>query len=169
MNAFDRALAITLAHEGGVSNHAADRGGLTKWGVTQGAYDRWRARTGQAPRPVTEMSEAEMRAIYLEEYWRPARCEDLPEELALVVFDMAVNSGVERATRALQRVLRVTVDGVAGPETISAAHEAGPTVALAFLKARAALYRDIVRDDPSQVVFLAGWINRLLEQAWRHA
>ena len=31
MNAFDRALAITLAHEGGVSNHAADRGGLTKW------------------------------------------------------------------------------------------------------------------------------------------
>lgn len=167
MTPIDRALAITLAYEGGVSDHAADRGGLTKWGVTQAVYDRWRAKTGQPARPVTEMGEPEMRAIYLDDYWRPARCDELPEELALVVFDMAVNSGVDRAVRALQRVLRVTVDGVAGPETISAAHEAGPTVALAFLKARAALYRDIVRDDPSQVVFLAGWVNRLLDQAWR--
>lgn len=169
MTPFDRALAITLAHEGGVSNHAADRGGLTKWGVTQGAYDRWRARTGQAPRPVTEMTDAEMRAVYLDDYWMPARCDELPEELAAVVFDMAVNSGVDRAVRTLQRALGVPADGVVGPETLSAAHQAGPYVALTFLKHRAALYRDIVRDDPSQVVFLAGWINRLLEQAWRHA
>lgn len=169
MTPFDRALAKTLAYEGNVSDHAADRGGLTKWGVTQGAYDRWRVKTGQAPRPVTEMTEAEMRAVYLDDYWMPAGCDQLPDELAEAVFDMAVNSGATRAVRTLQRVLGVTVDGVPGPETFSAAHEAGPMVALHFLKARAALYRDIVRDDPSQVVFLAGWINRLLDQAWRRA
>lgn len=167
MTPFDKALAKVLAHEGGVSDHEADRGGLTKWGVTQATYETWRAKTGQPPRPVTEMSEAEMRAIYLDGYWFPAGCDELPEELAEVVFDMAVNSGVARAVRALQKTLKVTVDGIPGPETISAAHEAGPMVALAFLKTRAAFYRDIVRDDPSQVVFLAGWVNRLLDQAWR--
>jgi lysozyme family protein len=169
MDPFDRALAMTLGFEGGVSDHAQDRGGLTKWGITQAAYETWRAKTGRAPRPVTAMTEAEMRAIYHDDYWLAAGCPDLPEELAEAVFDMAVNAGPARAVRTLQRVLGVTVDGLVGPETRSAAHEAGPLVALTFLKARAAHYRDIVRDDPSQVVFLAGWINRLLEQAWRHA
>lgn len=166
---FDRALAAALAHEGGVSDHPADRGGLTKWGVTQATYETWRAKTGQAPRPVVEMTEAEMRAIYLDGYWFPAGCDQMPDELAETVFDMAVNSGVRRAVITLQRVLGVTQDGIPGPETISAAHEAGPMVALHFLKARAALYRDIVRNDPTQIVFLAGWINRLLDQAWRRA
>ena len=169
MDAFDKALAKVLAHEGGISDHPADRGGLTKWGVTQATYETWRAMTGQPPRPVPEMTEAEMRAIYLDGYWFPAGCDQLPEELAEVVFDMAVNSGPGRAVRTLQRVLRVTVDGVPGSETISAAHEAGPALPLHFLKARAAVYRDIVRDDPTQIVFLAGWINRLLDQAWRRA
>jgi lysozyme family protein len=169
MTPFDKALAVTLAHEGGVSDHAADRGGLTKWGVTQATYETWRASTGQAPRPVVEMTEAEMRAIYLDLYWMPARCDELPDELAGVVFDMAVNSGVRRAVITLQRVLGVTQDGIPGPETISAAHEAGPMVALTFLKARAALYRDIVRNDPTQIAFLAGWVARLLDLAWRRS
>lgn len=164
---FDTALAKTLAFEGGVSDHALDRGGLTNQGVTQAAYETWRAKTGQAPRPVTEMTPAEMRAIYLDGYWFPAGCDALPDDLAEVVFDMAVNSGPVAAIRALQRSLGVTVDGVMGPLTVSAAHAAGPYAALHFLKARAALYRDIVQRDHSQVAFLAGWINRLIDQAWR--
>lgn len=169
MTAFDNALEKTLGFEGGISDHPDDRGGLTKWGITQSAYETWRAKTGQAPRQVTDMTRDEMRAIYLDGYWLPAACDQLPEELGAVVFDMAVNSGPKRAVKALQRVLRVTEDGIPGPETISAAHEAGPMVALHFLKSRAAFYRDIVRANPSQIVFLAGWINRLLDQAWRHS
>jgi lysozyme family protein len=142
LNAFDKALAKTLAHEGGVSDHPADRGGLTKWGVTQAAYETWRAKTGQALRPVVEMTEAEMRAIYLDGYWFPAGCDQLPDELAEAVFDMAVNSGPARAVRTLQRVLGVTVYGVPGPETTSAAHEAGPAVALHSARFEASINRE---------------------------
>lgn len=166
---FESALAKTLGFEGGVSDHADDRGGLTKWGVTQGAYDAWRTTTGQEKRLVTEMTEAEMRAIYLDDYWFPAGCDKLPDDLADAVFDMAVNSHPRAAIKALQRTVGVADDGVIGPVTIAAANEAGPYVALKFLKQRAALYRDILKRDPSQVVFLAGWVNRLLDQAWRHA
>lgn len=164
---FETALAKTLGFEGGTSDHALDRGGLTKWGVTQVAYSGWRQRQNLPSRAVTEMTEPEMRALYREDYWLPAGCDKLPDELGEVVFDMAVNSGPKAAIRALQRALRILDDGIMGPATISAAHEAGPYVALHFLKERAALYRDIVKRDPGQVAFLSGWINRLLDQAWR--
>ncbi|MBK8916349.1 MAG: hypothetical protein IPM64_17430 [Phycisphaerales bacterium] len=163
---FESALAKTLGFEGGVSDHASDRGGLTKWGVTQKTYDVWRITTGQPVRPVTDLDQAEMRAIYLDLYWFPAACDQLPEALGEVVFDMAVNSGPRAAVKALQRALDVPADGLPGPQTIAAACAAGPAIALSFLKQRGALYRDIVRADPSQVAFLAGWINRLLDQAW---
>jgi lysozyme family protein len=166
---FETALAKTLGFEGGVSDHAADRGGLTKAGVTQATYETWRAKTGQVPRPVLEMTDAELRAIYLDGYWFPAGCDKLPDHLAEVVFDMAVNSGPKRAVKTLQRSLGVEGDGVIGAITLAAARATGPDAVLAFLKARAALYRDIVKADPSQVAFLAGWISRLLDQAWRRA
>lgn len=164
---FDAALEKTLGFEGGVSNHAADRGGLTNRGITQAAYDAWRAAHGQQPRPVVEATDAEVRTIYRDDYWLAAKCDQLPDALAEVVFDMAVNSGPRAAVKALQRSLDVPDDGICGPLTISAAHAAGPYAALAFLKQRAALYRDIVKKDNTQIVFLAGWINRLLDQAWR--
>lgn len=164
---FDTALARTLGFEGGVSDHAADRGGLTNHGITQAAYDAWREHGGQPKRPVTEASDAEVRTIYRDDYWLAAKCDQLPDALAEVVFDMAVNSGPRAAVKALQRTVGVPDDGICGPLTISAAHSAGPYAALSFLKQRAALYRDIVKRDSSQIVFLAGWINRLLDQAWR--
>ena len=166
---FDTALAKTLGFEGGVSEHPLDGGGLTKWGVTQQVYADWRRKQGLPERLVSEMTEPEMRAIYRDEYWKPAGCEHYPDEVAEAVFDMAVNSGATAAVRTLQRVLGITPDGVVGPMTIGGSHEGGPYVALKFLKARAGLYRDIVQRDPSQVVFLHGWINRLIDQAWRHA
>ena len=36
---FQQALRLVLADEGGVSNHPADRGGLTNKGITQATYD----------------------------------------------------------------------------------------------------------------------------------
>lgn len=161
---FENALAKTLGFEGGVSDHPLDRGGLTKWGVTQRAYDLYRNRHSQRVRPVTEMDDAEMRELYREDYWQPIQGDALPERLAEMVFDMAVNSGVSAAKRTLQRAVGAHVDGVIGPQTIAAAQLCSPIV---FLKARAAHFRDVVRNDPGQVEFLHGWINRLLDQAWR--
>lgn len=161
--AFDKALAFTCSRdvEGGHANVAGDRGGLTFNGVTQKAYDSWRARHGMASRSVDLITEDEERALYFEDYWTPCRCEDLPAGLGAAVFDMAVNSGVMNATITLQEALSVRQDGQIGVVTLTAAANATDPV-LRFLRKRNALFRDLVAERPQQVIFLEGWVNRLL-------
>lgn len=162
--AFRAALAKTLAYEGGIADHPADRGGRTNQGITRAAYDAWRRARGLHVRPVDELEDGERDAIYFETYWLPCRCDELPERLAAAVFDMAVNSGTWNAKLALQAAARVKRDGFIGPVTLAAARSVS---VLDFLRRRASLIQDVIAERPSNVVFLEGWINRLLEQAWR--
>jgi lysozyme family protein len=161
--AFLDALAKTLAHEGGLSDHPLDAGGRTNMGITQRTYDTYRRTSGESARAVDDMTDREMREIYHDNYWLPCHCDDLPPPLARAVFDMAVNSGPWNAKLTLQRALRVKADGVIGPVTVAAAKHAS---VLPFLKKRAGFIQEIIADKPSQVAFLEGWINRLLDQAW---
>lgn len=163
---FEEALAFVLSAEGGLANVAGDRGGLTNRGITQHTYDAWRTTTGQAPRSVDAITDEEIQAIYLEDYWHPCNCDSLPPMLAIAVFDMAVNSGPWNAKLTLQRSVRVQQDGVIGPATIAAA-ERTPDVVLEFLKARAGFYADEVAARPAEVKFLHGWTSRLLELCWQ--
>jgi lysozyme family protein len=163
---FRVALEKTLRFEGGYSNHPQDLGGATHYGVTQKTYDTWRVTTGKPKRAVELIEEPEVEAIYHDNYWLPCNCEALPDRLAEVVFDMAVNSGPWNAKLTLQRALMVRADGVFGPVTLRAAKET-PDAVLRFLKRRGAFIQEILITRPSQVVFLEGWLNRLLDQAWR--
>lgn len=164
--AFLKALELTLGFEGGYVNHPLDRGGATHYGVTQKTYDTWRRTTGKGLQDVALISELEVRAIYWSDYWVPCNCDELPADLACAVFDMAVNSGPWNAKLTLQRALMVRADGVIGPNTIRAA-KAMPDAVLRFLKRRGAFIQELIYTRPTQVVFLEGWINRLLDQAWR--
>ncbi len=101
---FERCLAITLKWEGGYSNHPDDPGGPTMRGIIQREYDAWRRKYGKRLRPVREIQEEELLAIYRTEYWDAMGCEDLPAGFDLCVFDAAVNSGVGRATQWLETV-----------------------------------------------------------------
>jgi lysozyme family protein len=94
---FERCLAITLKWEGGYSNHPDDPGGPTMRGIIQREYDAWRKKQGLRTRPVRQITDAELQAIYRTEYWDAMGCGDLPAGMDLCVFDAAVNSGVARA------------------------------------------------------------------------
>lgn len=94
---FETCLAVTLKWEGGYSNHPDDPGGPTMRGIIQREYDAWRKKQGKSKRPVRQLEEAELRAIYRTEYWDAMGCDGLPAGLDLCVFDAAVNSGVGRA------------------------------------------------------------------------
>lgn len=100
-NSFEACLAVTLKWEGGYSNHPDDPGGPTMRGVIQREYDKWRTANGKNRRPVRLISEAEVQAIYRQNYWDAAGCEELECGLDLCVFDAAVNSGVARALKWL--------------------------------------------------------------------
>lgn len=120
---FDRCIEIVLAHEGGFADHPRDPGGATKWGITRATLGEWRGAEVSAD-DVRGLTETEAREIYLARYWNVLRGDDLPPGLDLAVLDFAVNSGPVRAARTLQRVLRVTQDGVIGRETLGAARAA---------------------------------------------
>lgn len=164
MSGFPQALEFVLSPEieGGVSDHPDDRGGLTNHGVTQETYNDWRTDHGLPERPVTEITEDEISAVYHEKYWVEAECDRWWWPLSLAVFDAAVQHGPPRAIRLLQEAAGAKVDGDVGPETIGKVAEMDRDLLLHELMwNRLEYYGRIVQDDESQAVFLLGWIQRM--------
>lgn len=158
----EAALAFVLKWEGGYSDHPNDPGGATNKGVTQRTYDAWNLRKGHSRRPVRDIADVEVDAIYEADYWLAAHCDELPAPLDLVVFDTAVNMGVGRAVRFLQHAVGERDDGEFGPLTREAVLDADPgATALKFCSRREWYYGELVRAKPKMAVFLRGWLNRL--------
>ena len=85
-----------LRFEGGatVTEHPADPGGLTKYGISQRAHPTL---------DIRALTEAEAQALYHRRYWTPAGCDALAWPLNAAVFDTAVHSGVSKAQALLAR------------------------------------------------------------------
>ena len=161
---FSKALEFALRWEGGYSNHPADKGGETNFGVTHAVYDAYRKTHGYALQSVKKISPSEVRDIYQKRYWDISGCDLLGEKLALAHFDWAVNGGVNRAILTLQQVVGVNPDGVIGPLTSQAIIAAAATHKEVWLcdrynSLREGCYRRW--GVGSQAVFLVGWMNRL--------
>lgn len=129
-NNFKQSLALVLKEEGGFANHPSDPGGRTLHGITQRVYDAYRSSKGLTPVVITAALAKDLTwvkhrdDIYFTQYWRLAGCDRLPSGIDLFVFDFAVNSGVSRSVKYLQRVLGAKQDGVIGAVTLKAAKDA---------------------------------------------
>lgn len=94
---------ITAKWEGGWSNHKADPGGKTMYGVTEAVYHAWLKKRGLKEKPVRNISMSEALIIYKEQYWNPTAVEfHLFPGVDLAVYDAAVNSGVSRGIKWLK-------------------------------------------------------------------
>lgn len=113
-------LSLVLAHEGGYVNHPQDPGGATNKGVTQKVYDAYRKLRGLKVQSVKLIDALETEEIYRKNYWKLVRGDSLPAGLDYAVFDFAVNSGVSRAIRYLQRCVNVNDDAVLGDMSMTA-------------------------------------------------
>jgi hypothetical protein len=128
---FNKYINTILAKEGGYVNDKVDRGGKTKFGISQAAYPNLDIAKLTLPQAVS---------IYKRDYWDKINGDRLPESVALNAFDAAVNQGAGFARSALNKV---------GYDND------------AFTKERLNRYSSIVANDPSQKKFLGGWMNRL--------
>lgn len=162
MSRYRDCLPFVLRWEGGYVNDPADPGGATNKGVTQAVYDAWRAGKKLPKQSVRLLTSTEVEAIYEARYWNACKCGGLPAPVDLVVFDSAVNCGVDRACRWLQRALGVAEDGDIGPRTLAAVKEY-PALKLAAQVAglRGQHYLSISEKNPKLGKFLNGWNNRL--------
>ncbi len=174
LDIFDDALAFTLAWEGGYVNDPDDPGGATNRGITQRTYDAWRAAHGHPKADVRHISDAEVRAIYKERYWWPAGCHQYGLPMAPVVFDSAVNCGVKRAVRWLQRLIGARPDGIVGPETRAKFRAAAASrdlyeLASDYIDIREDYYVKLAGSRPEMAKFLKGWLNRTAALRQRYA
>jgi lysozyme family protein len=163
----DEALAFTLGNEGGYTNHPADPGGATNFGIIQRELDRWNGAHPELafPGSVKDLSLEQAKAIYRMNYWRWDGIADAA--LAVKLFDIGVNCGTGTSVKLLQKAIDtlvdppIPVDGQLGPATLGAANAQPPGALMqALCQAQAQYYQAIVDRNPSQSVFLKGWLTR---------
>ena len=159
MGDFQHCIDRILAEEGGQSNHPADPGGLTKFGISQRAYPTL---------DIAHLTLADAEALYRRDYWQPIQGDQLPPGLDLLMLDCAVNQGIVTAIKLLQQSLQIRDDGLLGPKTLTAAEVAMPDVLDAFAAERALRYEF----NKNEATFGRGWYRRLLRMhrhAWARA
>jgi lysozyme family protein len=168
-----------IGREGGYSNHAADTGGATRWGVTEAV-----ARAHGYRGDMRAFPREEAVAVYRRIYWlRPGfdRVAEHSMRVAAELFDTGVNMGpgvaagfLQRALNALNRNERdyadVPVDRRIGDAAVAALTRflarRGPDGEKVLLKAMEALqgerYLSLAEQRPANEAFLYGWLaNRL--------
>lgn len=96
---FPRCHAVTAKWEGGWSDHPADPGGKTMYGVTEATYHAWLRAHNRPIKPVRSITLVEAELIYRSNYWDMLRCETLAPGVDLAVYDAGVNSGPGRANQ----------------------------------------------------------------------
>jgi hypothetical protein len=99
-NFLTKAIPFTLEREGG---YTVDAGGPTWRGVSAKQYPELKDRI-----VARDLSDAEVAMIYLKDYWIPAGCDALPYPLDCVVFDCAVNLGLDDVEVILPEVPKIT-------------------------------------------------------------
>jgi lysozyme family protein len=101
---FDVCHPITAKWEGGWSNHAADPGGKTMYGVTEKNFHKWLRSQGEPIRSVRTITMDEALRIYYEWFWVPtAGTYNLFPGVDLACYDASVNSGVGRGIEWLKK------------------------------------------------------------------
>ena len=147
---FERAVEVVLDLEGGYVDDPNDRGGRTKYGISQKAYPDM---------DLANLTRAQAMSLYRRDYWDACKCSLLPWPWSLYVFDCAVNQGPKVAVKLMQRVLGVTDDGIIGPKTLAAVERATPERALRYMVARLMRYNALSQWDH----YGKGWAYRLFK------
>lgn len=161
---YDDAFDITMSWEGGGRLHRTpgDRGGWTKWGISQRSYPHLH---------IPDMTEEMAKDIYKSQYWRPSGAAFAPEELQWDLFDFAVNAGVQTSVRALQKSINLCreargrgdflhEDGIMGPKTRYAMDDEVPDrLKRVFRAYRTDHYMGLAETGSAK--FIHGWLRRV--------
>lgn len=157
---FEEALRRMMLHEGGYTNHPADPGGPTNFGITIADYRKY-VKPDASAADVKAMKADEAKRIYRARYWDAQRCDELPAGVDYAVFDYGVNSGIGRSGKVLRRVLNLPDNTSAVSDAVVAAARAGnaKTLVVAICGERLRFLRSLKTWD----VFGKGWGRRVAE------
>lgn len=166
--------------EQGYVDHPHDKGGPTKYGITQAV-----ARKHGFKGAIADLTREDAFNIYAKSYWKKPKLDRLAkysEAVAWEVFDTGINCGTGTGIKFLQRSLSafngggmlypdLVADGVIGKKTLNALEQyfmvrKGPTEGV-LLKAlnclQGAHYLHLAELREHNETFVFGWINKRIE------
>lgn len=176
----DALIDALIEREGGYVNHPADRGGPTRFGITEAV-----ARAHGYGGAMAVLPRHDAAAIYKRLYWLRPKFNQVAtrsRRIAAELFDTGVNMGPAVAATFLQRALTalnrngkdfadLVPDGRIGERTLTALDEflrlrgktSGETVLLRALEAlQGERYLRLAERRPANEAFLYGWLaNRI--------
>lgn len=174
---FLSAFQKVLKHEGGYVQDPNDPGGETYKGVARNIFSKWDGwvtvdllkKQPNFPSSLDANVELQERIqdFYRINFWDRIKGDDiLNDDIAMSIFDFAVNAGVGTSASLAQMVVGAETDGVIGNQTVEKinAFEADHFLA-AFTVAKIARYTAIVKKRPSSQKYFYGWVRRALGQA----
>ena len=161
MAEFNKYAPKLLQLEGGFVNHPDDKGGITNLGITLKTYQQYCGQN-KTIKDLRNISYGTWEEIMKDLYWDKCRADEIENQsVAEIVVDWCVNSGMV-GLRKVQEIAGTKPDGISGPKTLAAINGADQQELFERIwKARQQFYVNIVKRNPSQKVFMNGWMNRL--------
>ncbi len=172
----DQIIAGVVGREGGFVDNPDDRGGATRWGVTE-RVARAHGYTGH----MRDLPRETAVAIYEADYWTGPRFDQVhavSPSIAEELCDTGINMGPSVPAKMLQRWLTalnakgalypdLVPDGQIGPRTIAALQlfmkargKEGETVLLRALNSTQAVrYLELAEGREANETFLYGWLH----------
>ena len=155
-----------LSVEGGYSDDKADKGGKTKYGIIE-----VEARKYGYKGDMKDLTKDIAKDIYKNKYYLSNNLDKIKDKrVALSIADWTINSGSWGLKKAQQAVniLKgdvLVVDGRIGEKSIEAINSVNPELFLTqYHELQRKFYKAIVDNNPSQSVFLKGWLNRVIKK-----
>jgi len=130
--------------EGDYSDHALDKGGKTKYGITEPTLNYYKSKYKKFDNTnIRNLTKEQAAQIYYDEYWAKSGANKIKDkDLAYAHFDATVNHGLANSRKFLEQ---------SGGDFDK------------YIEIRRNFYKAIVKNNPKQDVFYNGWMNRLDE------
>lgn len=171
---FVYAMNTIIRHEGGLSDHPNDKGGVTKYGISlrylinenidinnDGLINK---------DDVIYLTRTEADKIYYKEWYKKHRYDEILNKVILTdIMDFSVNAGATQCHKTIRRAInnivisnkKYPINGTFNQEIIDVVNLIDPEIFhAAFNAEQEKFYRGLVKKNPAFQVFLKGWLLR---------
>lgn len=167
---FQKAMPYVFTHEGGYNNHIEDSGGATNFGISLRFLESIHKDINHDGTvnylDIKALTKEEAEQLYFDNFWKPIYDRVVYEDLAIKMFDTAINMGTIKSNQLLQRALNnlgsaLKDDGLIGPQTLGEIIKySDDSIINEYCKEQNKVYESIINNKPSQEKFRAGWYKR---------
>lgn len=157
---FNDSFGLVINTEAGLTLDPKDSGNWTSGATGYGELKGSKYGISAASYPTLDIANITLddaKVIYKRDFWDKLSLDKLPSDVSFDIFDCAVNSGISRSIKLLQKTIGSTPDGVMGQITIQRANNYGTKLSLHFNANRLLFYTDL----PSFDIYGKGWTIRI--------